>query len=102
MQLAMRLTGFFMILLFLLLSVAGKTQSVSISGKALSLKTIFAIIKKQTETVFFYDEQLIREAKPVTIKLINAPLQIALNEIFKEQPLNWVLKAIRLRLQKDR
>ncbi|HEY5968396.1 MAG TPA: TonB-dependent receptor [Chitinophagaceae bacterium] len=73
-------------------SVSINAQTVNFSGKNVSLKKIFSTIKKQTGTVFFYDEALIKEAKPVTVNLNNASLETALNEIFKDQPLTWALE----------
>ena len=64
-------------------------QTINFSGKDVHLKKIFATIKKQTGTVFFYDEALMKEAKPVTVNLRNATLETALNEIFKDQALTW-------------
>ena len=88
----MRFTGFLMITVLLQLSVSSYAQTVNLSGKNLSLKKIFATIKEQTGIVFFYDEALMKEAKPVTVNLRNATLETALNEVFKDQPLNWVLE----------
>ena len=88
----MKLTGFLMMTLLLQVSISGNAQTVNFSGKDVPLKKIFSTIKKQTGTLFFYDEALMKEAKPVTVKLRNATLETALNEIFKDQPLTWVLE----------
>ena len=81
-----------MMIILLLASSYGNAQNVNFSGKEVSLKIIFSAIKQQTGIVFFYDENLMKEAKPVTVMLTNVTLETALNEIFKNQPLTWVLE----------
>ncbi len=73
-------------------SISVYAQTINFSGKDVHLKKIFSTIKKQTGTVFFYDEALMKEAKPVTVNLRNATLETALNEIFKDQPLTWAVE----------
>src|SRR5687768_10771280 len=67
-------------------------QTVTYSGNNVRLPEIFKVIKEQTGVVFFYDAALLKDAKPVTIKWKNKPLGSALNELFKNQPLTWVLE----------
>jgi outer membrane cobalamin receptor len=88
----MRSAWVLIIVLFLLMSYSGHAQTISISGKEMPLLNVFSIIKKQTGTLFFYEETLMNEAKPVTVTLKNVTLETALNEVFRDQPLNWVLE----------
>ena len=81
------LTGSLMFIILLTAPFYGNAQTVTFSGKDVPLKVIFASIKNQTGVVFFYDEKLIKESKPVTVSLINTPLKTALDEIFKNQTL---------------
>jgi hypothetical protein len=69
-----------------------QSQTVSFSGHNVSLKKIFEVIKSQTGNIFFYDVSLLKDAKPVTVQLKNTPLETTLNEIFKNQPVTWVLE----------
>ncbi len=87
----MKLTGLVMITVLLLASFQGDAQTVNFSGRDIPLKNIFTIIKSQTGILFFYDEDLLKESRPVTVQLNNVTLETALNEIFKDQPLSWVL-----------
>jgi hypothetical protein len=86
----MILGGFFMMAVLLQVSLFGESQTVSFSGKDVPLKEIFAVIKIQTGVCFFYDAALLRNAKRVTIVWKNIPLETALNELFRGQPLTWV------------
>ncbi len=90
--LAMKLTIILMMAAFSQLSAKVISQTVNFSGKDVSLKKVFTVIKNQTGNVFFYDAALLRDAKPVTVALKNATLETALNEIFKNQPFTWVIE----------
>ena len=81
-----------MMTVFLQLSLAGVSQNVSFSGRNVPLTTIFASLKNQAAVLFFYDEALLRDAKPVTLNLKNVTLERALNEVFKDQPFTWSLE----------
>jgi hypothetical protein len=87
----MKLIGLLAMTVMMLASFEVDCQIVSFSCRNTPLKQVFTIIKTQTGTLFFYDEALIKEAKPVTIQLRNIPLEAALDSIFKDQPLTWVL-----------
>lgn len=76
----------------LLLSTEGFSQRVNFSGKEVSLKKVFEAIKAQTDYVFFYDVALLNQAKPVTVELKNATVEAALDQVFKDQPLSWVME----------
>jgi len=90
--LTMKLTILFLIVAILQASASGYSQTVTFSGKEVSLKKVFKVIKSQTGAVFFYDAALMLEAKPITVDLKDAPLVAALNEIFKDQPLTWIME----------
>jgi TonB-linked SusC/RagA family outer membrane protein len=74
---------------FLQVSAKGTAQVVTYSGKNVSLEKVFAAVKKQTHYVFFYRNDDISRARPVTVNFQNAPLEKALDELFRNQPLRW-------------
>src|SRR5215203_415284 len=88
----MNLGGFLMMTVLLQTSFSAECQTLSISGKSVPMKEILASIKSQTGIVFFYDGSMLRHAKPVTIDCKNVTLETALDEVFKGQPLTWVLE----------
>ncbi len=90
--LAMRITFVLLTASFLQVSAAGNSQTVNFSGKGVPLKKVFTAIKNQTGIVFFYDVSLLRESKPVTLELKNVSVETALNEIFKDQSLTWIME----------
>jgi TonB-dependent SusC/RagA subfamily outer membrane receptor len=87
----MKLTFILLTAAFLQVSAKGHSQTVTFSGKDVPLLKVFTAIKSQTGYVFFYDANLLREAKPVTIDLKNAPLEKALEQTFIDQPLSWTI-----------
>ncbi|HEY8894667.1 MAG TPA: TonB-dependent receptor plug domain-containing protein, partial [Niastella sp.] len=82
------------ILLASCLQVSAKvfSQPVTFSGKDVPLKNVFNVVKQQTGYVFFFDEALLRGAKPVTISAKNMQLEEFLKEVLKTQPLKYSIQ----------
>jgi TonB-linked SusC/RagA family outer membrane protein len=99
--LVMRLTFFLTTLTFLSVHASTFSQSVTLSGKDLSLKKIFSAIEQQTGYVVFYNSELLKTAKPLTIAVEEMPLAAFLEVVFKEQPLKYTItgKVITLRVK---
>ena len=74
---------------FLSVHASGVSQTVSLSGKDLSLKKIFSSIEKQTGYVVFYNRGLLENAHPVTLDVNKMPLSTFLDIAFRDQPLNY-------------
>jgi TonB-linked SusC/RagA family outer membrane protein len=87
--LAMKLAFILLTTAFLQVSAGSLAQTVTFSGKDVSLKKIFSAIEKQTGYVFFYDGGLLRNAKPVTLNVTNVPIQDVLTEALYGQSLVW-------------
>jgi len=87
-----KLSGLLFISFFVQLSTTTELHNLNFSGKDVPLQDIFRIIKCQTGVVFFYEEVLLIDTKPVTVNWKNVTLENALNEIFKDQPITWVLE----------
>ena len=88
MKLAVSIT----VLLIFFFTLDGYSQTVTLSGIDMPLKRVLNTIKSQTGYIFFYEEKLMKEARPVTIGVKNAPVEKVLNQIFEEQPLTWLLE----------
>lgn len=85
----MKLTALLVFLACLQISARTYSQTVTFSGREVPLQKVFAAIKQQTGYVFFYDKDLLRQAKPVTLQVKDAPLEEVLRLSFKDQPLTW-------------
>ena len=71
---------------------ASIAQNVSISGEHLTLKKVFAEIKRQTGYAFFYNYALLKEAHSVTLDVKDEPLTAVLDRCFSDQPLDYYLE----------
>jgi TonB-linked SusC/RagA family outer membrane protein len=89
--LAMKLTIVFLTAAFLQVHANAVSQSVTISGKNLSLKKVFSIIEQQTGFVVLSNKKDLEATKPVTLAVFDMPLQHLLNMVLKDQPVNFRL-----------
>ena len=87
--LVMKLTSILLLGACLQVSARTYSQTVSFSGKNVPLEKVFASVEKQTGYVFFFDEAILKDARPVTIKAENYPLQLFLSCVLNEQPLRF-------------
>lgn len=87
--LVMRLMVALLTMASLGVSAKGFSQTVTWSGKNVSLEDIFSAIERQTGYVFFYNDADMVNAGTVSISLKDAPLKNALREILKEQGLTF-------------
>ncbi|MBN9383745.1 MAG: SusC/RagA family TonB-linked outer membrane protein [Chitinophagaceae bacterium] len=85
----MRLTSILMLSTCLQVSARVHSQTVSFSGKNVPLEKVFTSVEKQTGYVFFFDEAILKDAKPVTIRAENYPLQLFLSRVLDGQPLKF-------------
>jgi TonB-linked SusC/RagA family outer membrane protein len=90
--LVMKLTSFFLLAACLQVSARGLSQTVTFSGRNVLLEKVFDEVKKQTGYVFFYDADLLKEARPVTIKADNVVLEKFLSNLLADQPLKFSIK----------
>src|SRR5581483_6226145 len=66
---------------------------VSFTGKSVKLEQVFRSIKKQTGYVVMYNKAVIDNTRPVTISVKNIPLTEFLDQIFKDQPLEFTIRS---------
>lgn len=89
--LAMKFFIFFLVFGLIQVSAETRAQNVTISGNEIPLKKVFKDIERQANYVFFYDAELLKIAKPVTIHVKNTTVEKALDLVFANQPLSWTL-----------
>ena len=70
----------------------GIAQNITFSGKNVSLKKVFAEIKKQSEYTVFYKYDILEDAKKVTIHVVDATVEEVLNIALKGQDLTYVIE----------
>src|ERR1700754_1616511 len=89
--LVMKFTIFLMLVAIVQVSARTNAQTVTYSGKAVPLTTVFSEIKKQTGYLFFYRNEDLAGSGPVTLQLRNTPLQDALQQALAGQPLSFAI-----------
>ncbi|MFT3705230.1 MAG: TonB-dependent receptor [Agriterribacter sp.] len=90
--LAIKLTVFILVALFLQVSAKTFSQQVTFSGRNVSLEKIFIVIEEQTGYVVFYNYGLIKTGKPVTVNVRSASLEEFLKACFNNQQLTYVIE----------
>ncbi|MBS1606118.1 MAG: TonB-dependent receptor [Bacteroidetes bacterium] len=82
------------LILFAALHVNAKvfSQTVSISGRNLTLLQVFSNIEQQTGYAFVYDEKIVRTTRPVTLEVKDVPLTQVLDLCLKNQGLIYHLR----------
>lgn len=90
--LVMKLT--LVLLLGLLLNAKGNgfSQTITWSAKNAPIEKVFPVIKKQTGYLVFYNEDLLENARPITINVKNEDLKTVLKLIFRDQPLDYFIE----------
>jgi TonB-linked SusC/RagA family outer membrane protein len=90
--LVMKIVILFLTVTILQVSAKSYAQRVTLNTKNQSLEKVFNDIRNQTGYDFFYDLNLIKKARPVTINVTNAPIEEVLNKCFTDQPLTYKLE----------
>ena len=67
-------------------------QKVTISGKEITLKQVFAAIEKQTDYVIFSNESFLTKAHKVSITVHEVGVEELLNLVLKDQPIQYSIK----------
>jgi TonB-linked SusC/RagA family outer membrane protein len=85
----MKLIVFLLTVIALQVTAKGNAQIVTFSGKEVSLKEIFSVIKQQTGYVVLFDYEVINKSKPVTVAASNQPLSDFLTKVLTGQQLDF-------------
>jgi len=90
--LGMKLTVLFLFAATMSVCARTHAQTVSISGKDLSLKEVFVQIHQQTGYDFLYDSKEIEKGLPVTLNVKDAPVADVLAQCLKPSGLTYSIK----------
>src|ERR1044072_726089 len=88
----MKLTAILLTISLLQVQAEGLSQTVTFSGKNMQLEKVFTVIKQQTSYVFLYTDDVIKDAKKVTLNVKDAQLEEVLKLAFKDQPLGYLIE----------
>ncbi len=87
----MKLTFLLIMVTCLQLNAEVRSQTVSISGKNISLEKVLSSIEKQSGYYLFYKYNELKTARPVSLDLNNVTVAKALELSFKDQPFEFVI-----------
>ncbi len=87
--LIMRLTTIILIATILEVHANGFSQSITLNKKNVPLNSVFKEITKQSGYEFFFNADLIRKAKPVTINIESATIDEALDKCLEDQAISY-------------
>lgn len=88
----MKLISILLLIGIMQVSAASYAQKITLKVKNGRLEQIFEQINAQTGYDFFYNSNLIKRAKAITVDIKNVDLESALNICFKDQPFTFSLK----------
>ncbi|HEU4553877.1 MAG TPA: SusC/RagA family TonB-linked outer membrane protein [Chitinophaga sp.] len=74
------------------LHATGVAQQITLSGRELPARQVFNEIEKQTGYVVFATKNAMAAMKPVTVAAKQMPLKDFLQQVFRGQPLNFLVK----------
>ena len=90
--LAMKLTVILLTAALISVHANVLAQNVTYKSKEVTLEKLFSVIKQQTGFAFFYNDEDLKAAKPVTVDFNNTPLIAALDQSLKNQPVNYSIQ----------
>jgi len=90
--LTMKLTILFCLVTLLQVRATSYGQKITLNVTDVPLERCLDNIKQQSNYHFLYDDELLKQAKLVTIRVINEPLAAVLTKCFKNQPFTYVIK----------
>jgi TonB-linked SusC/RagA family outer membrane protein len=89
----MQMTAFLLVACCITVSAETRGQNnITYCGRDVKLTTVLEAVQKQTGYLFIYDNQLLINARPVTIQANNIPLADFMELALKGQQLTWVLQ----------
>ncbi|ASZ13896.1 SusC/RagA family TonB-linked outer membrane protein [Chitinophaga pendula] len=71
---------------------AVRLEEVTLNVKNEPLESVMLMIRKQTGYSVVFSDSRIQTAKPLTVNIYKKPLEVALDIIFKDQPLSYLIR----------
>lgn len=87
----MKISVLFLTLACVQVSASALSQKISLSVENAPLEQVIKVIKKRSGYLFIYNNELLKKAKPVTIKISESTIEQVLEQCFDKQPLTYEL-----------
>ncbi len=85
----MRITSFLMLISLMHVAAASTSQTVTVSGKNLTVRAIFSAIEKQTGYLVWGKSAFLDSSRPVTITARDMQLTSFLDKVVSDQPFTY-------------
>lgn len=90
--LIMKLTFVLIITALMEVSASSYAQKVTLSSEQITLHEVFHQIRKQTGYNVLWDAEILKDAKPVAIRVTNATVEEVLQKSFAHQPFTYTIR----------
>ena len=87
----MKIITFLLFITIMQVSASTHAQNINLSETNAPLVKLFGEIKTQTGYNFLYTDDILKVAKPVSIKVTSAKVEDVLDQIFANQPLTYTI-----------
>lgn len=98
----MKLTALLMTVAFLNVYATGTSQSVSFEGQNVPLERVFSVVEQQTGYYFLYPKKILKQSKPVSVRVNDMRLEQFLDLIFADQALKYTIGSRTINVSIDR
>jgi len=88
----MKLTTILLLAACLHISAESHSQTVTYTGKRVTLSKVLDAVKKQTGYVFFFNKNVLSNCSPLDVQAVNQPLEAFLRDILKDQQLEYTIE----------
>lgn len=85
----MKLTVILLLGAFLQVGATGYSQKITLSLEKVSLEQVLSAIRAQSDYLFFYDLDVLKRARPVSLHVKEADIREVLEHCFRRQPLQY-------------
>jgi len=85
----MKITAFLIFIALMQIYALSFGQKITLKQKEASLEKVLSLVRKQSNYNFLYTTDAIKKAKPVTIDVKDANIDVVLALCFKDQPLSY-------------
>jgi TonB-linked SusC/RagA family outer membrane protein len=96
-----RITLYSLLCSFFLLA-SGFSQQLMLSMKEAKLTDIFKKIEQQTQYTFFYDNLVLKDARPVTIEYSGGNVHQLMEEVLRDQPFTYAIQRKKILIKKKK
>lgn len=89
--LRMKFTIILLLSAIIQVNASSYAQTINLKVRDISIEDVFKALRKQTKYNFYYENDMISSANPVTLNAVNEPFLKVLEKCFRDQPFTYVI-----------